>query len=470
MSEIGWDGDEKSKLWRYNQNYFNFLNSQVANKNKFINNKIIDHWIRNTKINESVGWEPYPTSLRIVNLVKWFWQQKFFNNSFIKSLYIQTVYLKSNIEWHILGNHLFVNAKALVFAGIFFQGKTAENWTSFGVKIINQQLKEQVLNDGAHFELSTMYHSLFLEDLLDLIYLNNLKKYVDDKTLNNWKSIVIKMLDWLNKMTHPDGDISYFNDSTLGVSHKYIDLKKYAELIGLKTNSNISSLNYLENSGYVRIQNNNLSAYIDIANVGPNYLPGHAHADTLSFECSIYEKRLIVNGGISTYSEGIVRSNERGTANHSTVCINNLNSSHVWKSFRVGKRAKPFNIDILSKNNFQTIQCSHDGYSNIFGKIIHERNWKFNNHSFEIVDKIFGSYDKAISKLILHPNINLIKLSDIKYILKLDEEKQVFLEVEGGEIKVINHMYSLGFNNLVRTNALEINIVNFVCKTTFKWL
>ena len=39
----------------------------------------------------------------------------------------------------------------------------------------------------------------------------------------------------------------------------------------------------------------------DLAQIGPDYLPSHGHADTLSFELSVYGKRVFVNSGTSMY-------------------------------------------------------------------------------------------------------------------------------------------------------------------------
>ena len=75
----------------------------------------------------------------------------------------------------------FTNAKALLFGSLFFLEKD-EMIFKKSIRIINDQIKEQVLNDGAHFELSTMYHSIFLEDILDM--LKNLKKRY--KTIGNF--------------------------------------------------------------------------------------------------------------------------------------------------------------------------------------------------------------------------------------------------------------------------------------------
>ncbi len=64
---------------------------------------------------------------------------------------------------------MLANAKALVFAGLWFEGPEADRWLETGLSIYARELPEQILDDGAHFELSPMYHAIILEDLLDLI-------------------------------------------------------------------------------------------------------------------------------------------------------------------------------------------------------------------------------------------------------------------------------------------------------------
>ena len=60
------------------------------------------------------------------------------------------------------------NAKALIFAGLFFDDKEAETWFLKGKSILERELSNQVLLDGGHCELSPMYHSIVLEDLIDM--------------------------------------------------------------------------------------------------------------------------------------------------------------------------------------------------------------------------------------------------------------------------------------------------------------
>ena len=71
-------------------------------------------------------------------------------------------------EYHLLGNHLFENFKALCFAGLYFKSKESGKWFNKGLRGLKEQVKEQILQDGGHFELSPMYHCIILEGMLDL--------------------------------------------------------------------------------------------------------------------------------------------------------------------------------------------------------------------------------------------------------------------------------------------------------------
>src|SRR5690606_3223286 len=78
-------------------------------------------------------------------------------------------WLERRIEWHLLGNHLFANAKALFIAGLYFQGPEANRWRAKGASILSRELREQILEDGGQFERTPMYHLLALEDVQDLL-------------------------------------------------------------------------------------------------------------------------------------------------------------------------------------------------------------------------------------------------------------------------------------------------------------
>ena len=109
-------------------------------------------------------------------------------------------------------------------------------------------------------------------------------------------------------MTHPDGQVGFFNDSANGIAASFSQLDEYADRLGLKLPySTDPQLVNLSDSGFVQVTQGPAFALLDVGEIGPDYLPGHAHADTLSFELSLFGQRCIVNSGISQYGDGAER-------------------------------------------------------------------------------------------------------------------------------------------------------------------
>ena len=88
----------------------------------------------------------------------------------------------------------------------------------------------------------------------------------------------------------------------------------------------------------MRLENETYCVIAKCGEIGPSYQPGHAHADTWSFELWKGARKLIGDTGCSTYVPGEVRSYERSTAAHNTVVIDGRDSSEVWASHRAGRR------------------------------------------------------------------------------------------------------------------------------------
>ena len=462
LSNVGWDetDDNISKLWRYNQHYFDDLNAFDSFKRKKWHDKLIKNWIYQNKLARGVGWESYPTSLRIVNWIKWHFSGNKLSESCIYSLALQARWLSKRIEWHILGNHLFSNAKALIFLGVFFSSKESDNWLKKGLKIINEELDEQVLDDGGNFERSPMYHAIFLEDLLDLINISLYSSNIIAKNdVNKWIKVSANMLRWSQTMVHPDGEIAFFNDASIGVAPNLNELKIYANYLGINySSSTFDKLTNLSISGYIRYNSNEAVALIDVAPIGPNYLVGHAHADTLSFELSLFGQRFFVNSGTSEYKVSSVRQYERSTKSHNSVSINNENSSEVWRGFRVARRAYPFDLNTSNSENFVSISCSHDGYKRLTGKPIHRRTWQFYKSSLIINDMINGLFKNAFAYFHLHPQISIKKNRINKIHLKMPNDQEIILNIKIGKYIIKESYYSAEFGKRIETKCIKIEL------------
>jgi len=460
LSKVGWNGNNNniSKLWRYNQHYFDDLNAIGSSQRKIWHDQLLKSWVNENKVGKGVGWEPYPTSLRIVNWVKWNFSQNILSNTCIQSLIFQARWLSKRIEWHILGNHLFSNAKALVYAGLFFSSKECEIWLKKGLKIIKDELNEQVLDDGGNFERSPMYHAIFLEDILDLINISRVyPKAIQEQQVDEWIKIANSMLGWLDTMIHPDGEISLFNDAAKGIAPNLDELKRYAQRLGVDYSSiRFNKVTHLQDSGYIRLTSNDAVILLDVALIGPDYLPAHAHADTLSFEFSLFKQRLLVNGGTSEYKISPIRNYERSTKAHNTVAVNNKNSSEVWSQFRVARRAYPFDLKIEELENLVNISCAHDGYKRLTGKPIHRRNWQFFESSLVIKDHVEGSFKNAYAYFHFHPSVTIVKNQDSDLKIEMPNGQQVILQIKTGDPLIEKSYYSSEFGKRIKTQCLKV--------------
>lgn len=402
-----WNSPEPSKLWIYNLHYFDDLNARSGERRRVWHESLIRRWIADNPPARTTGWDPYPLSLRIVNWIKWALSGNNLTTEVMHSLAIQARQLRRNLEFHLLGNHLFENAKALVFAGIFFCGKEAEQWLLQGKNLLDRQIQEQVLGDGGHVELSPMYHALVLEGLLDI--LNLYKAFQLDPPVI-WLYSIENMFKWLRAMCHPDGKISFFNDAAFGVAPSLLELRKYATCLGISPRKEVISSQLLEATGYARLEVAHALLIADVAEIGPKYLPGHSHADTLSFELSLFGQRVLVNSGTSVYGVGPDRLQQRGTAAHNTVRLDRVDSSEVWSGFRVARRAsvkvEQFNITPESV----LLQAVHDGYKRLIGRPKHRRRWLMWANQLELYDSIEGAGHHIVELFFyFHPSLSIIK-------------------------------------------------------------
>lgn len=422
LDEIGWDNPAVDKLWRYNLHYFDDLTSEDAATRSAIHCALIERWIVENPPAHGSGWEPYPVSLRIVNWIKWLLAGNIPLQGMLNSLATQADWLTQRLEYHLMGNHLFVNAKALVFAGLFFEGAEADRWLSLGLDLLRQEIDAQILADGGHFELSPMYHALIVEDVLDLYNVCRVYNQRLDGRNAVPRDLASRMLRWLAVMTHPDGEIAFFNDAAFGIAPTLSELTRYAERLGLpKAFELTDGIIHLAESGYIRVQQDQIVALLDVGQIGPPHQPGHAHADTLSFELSIDNIRVLVNSGTSEYGVGPERSRQRGTAAHNTAIVDGCDSSEVWGGFRVARRAQPQGLSIEQSNQDIRISCSHDGYRRLSGRPIHTRRWHFVPGCLTIIDEFSGQVCKAVSRVHVNPCIRFQRLQDNEFIVTIGE-------------------------------------------------
>ena len=406
----GWNYIDNGMLWAYNQNYFDWINQEGYSKEDGC--KWIDKFVEDLPSNR-IGLDPYPIALRSINWIKFFcWYPESATKARLDSLYSQLRFLEKKLEYHLLGNHLLEDAYALYIGGAFFKDtrllKKAE-------RILLEQLKEQVLPDGAHYEQSPMYHCILLDRLLDCINIRRIDAFV---------GYAQRMLGHLESIIWADESIPKLNDSANGIAPSPTQIFNYARHLGLEW-----KVIPMKECGYRKIQNKHIEAIVDVCNITATYQPGHTHADTLSYELRIDGKPFIVDTGISTYNKTERRKYERSTVAHNTVSVDGNNSSEVWGGFRIGKRATVS----LNRDEPTVIEATHDGFEKYC-----RRRFEMKETDFSVEDWYDG---KAVSYIHLAHDV--------------DKER---IKVEGAKkIEVKEEKYSVEYNRFMTCMVMEIH-------------
>jgi len=363
---------------------------------------------------------------------------KAFEYKVYKELYSQYRYLESHVETHLLANHYFEDLKALTIASFVF--KEDSKCLKY-LELLHEQVKEQILPDGAHYELSPMYHKLIMEDLLRIATLSKTPEFPKC----DWTTPVIqKMASFTASLEKETGVTPLFNDGGDNVAKSCDSL-----IAAVKTVCNIEPVcsSIFADSGYYKIGNNDLSVIIDCGKIGVDYQPAHGHCDCLSFELSYKGIPLFVNQGTYEY-QGYKRGYFRRTCAHNTLSMDGHEQSQCWGGFRVGKRISNVKAN-LTDNLFE------GKYTNVYGQE-HSRRISLVDNCFVVEDATRRAKD-IVSYLHISPSFRV-------------EGKNIFLNNEKiASIEATNSIMETTHNGELSWYAPEFGkLENGTC-IIFKW-
>lgn len=431
--KIDWNYAGHQKLWTYNLNYFEFLHQNNFSKKEGL--YLINDFIANFDRLKD-GLEPYPISLRVIHWVKFLTYHSVKEESIDQSLYNQLWQLVDKREFHILGNHLLENGFGLLFGAYYFNDKALYQYAK---AILVNELAEQTLADGAHFELSPMYHQLMLYRVLDSYNLVKNNRLFNQELLSLFKEKAKLMLGWIKQITFKNGNIPLLNDSAFNINPTTKELLDYARQLNITPQKRS-----LKESGYRKYNFPSYEMIVDVGHIGPDYIPGHAHSDIFNFVLYIDKKPFIIDTGTSTYNPTNRRKIERTTAAHNTVQIGNQEQAEIWSSFRVARRTIP---EIINETK-NSIKASLD-YATT--KATHIRQFSFEKDCIQIIDEI-EPIENGKAYLHFHPDIKVeVKNNLIKTNLGLIKIEQASI------IKLVTYQYAPTFN--VLKNATKAIII-----------
>jgi len=229
----------------------------------------------------------------------------------------------------------------------------------------------------------------------------------------------------------------------------------------------------LPDTGYYGYRHGGDSLIVDCGPVGPDYQPGHAHCDTLSYELCVDGQRVVVDAGTHSYGRDELRDYVRRTGSHNTVALDGAEQSEIWGAFRVGRRARPLR-PLLSawQGDRLLFSGAHDGYRHLPDMPVHERRivmvvagrWEVR----DLISGNAGGRHQALSCIHLDPQFSVRQEKQgVFVLLQADTGLSLRLTVTCGSAAIVKsgyHFPEFGLcqeNNVIcveRTGVLPIEI------------
>jgi uncharacterized heparinase superfamily protein len=384
-----WTQADAPLLWRFHLHYWDWAwaLSTERDTGRAAFGRLYTSWRAATAFGRGVPWSPYVVSVRAWTLCA-LWHALIRDTpveaSVRADLGRHRAFLRAHLETDVGGNHLIKNLKALIGLAVASSDRPE---TGRRVDALRREAARQVLPDGGHFERAPAYHCQVLADLDDIAELLSAAGYQVPADLQDTRG---RMRDWLTAIVTPTGEVPLLNDGYPVLGRVLAALLPRHPTHGGRPGP-APTARLLAASGLAVLRAGPWHILADVGDACPDGLPAHAHADTLAFLLWHDEVPMLVDTATSTYEPGPNRAAERGTAAHSTVMVDGVDSTEVWGAFRAGRRARPSLVAMGCEPDTTVLTAAHDGYRHLPGRPRHERTWRAQADRVRLVDRVTGS-------------------------------------------------------------------------------
>lgn len=220
-------------------------------------------------------------------------------------------------------------------------------------------------------------------------------------------------------------------------------------------------------SGFQRIKNRRSTVILDTGVPPIGVLSEKSHAGTLAFEFSDGKDLVVVNMGPASRGSGFAELARlsRTTAAHSTLVIDDTNSSRITDEGQIGTGVSEVRISRIQSTRQSDITAQHNGYEKRYG-IVHERHLSVSADGRSITgeDRLIATTTKAkgreaIVRFHLHPNVSAeINQSGQGVLLRLPHGHGWQFRVEGGRGSLEESLYLLNRDQPVRNQQISVTV------------
>lgn len=301
-----------------------------------------------------------------------------FFERFLESIHSQCRYLCAHLTPE--GNHRTLELYAIFLVAVTFpEFQSSACFLDFSIEAMVDNMRQDLLPDGVHRELSTDYHHTVLKNYLRFVGLARLNGIqVPTACLKRLQ----KALEFSCYVHKPDGSIPAIND---GDCNNYLPLLtkaladfpsepiRYVVSQGRQGTPPLERSRVFSDSGYAIMRSEWTGTpyeearylFFDCASLG---FGSHGHYDALGFEMAAFGHDLIVDPGRYTYNENSGdgcnwRRYFKSTAAHNTVVVDGLDQM----PYRSGRPQEP--------EPEVSMRCfvSASGFDYIHGQVVSHR-------------------------------------------------------------------------------------------------
>ena len=239
-------------------------------------------------------------------------------------------------------NWIIVESSALALAGLCFpQFTEATQWVETALKRLRREIRRQFFADGAHFELSPLYHAICLHALLEV---KRAAASVGRMLPEEFAAPLEKSAQFLASLCRPDFSWPSLNDSG-GAAGDYCALVELAggmygreDLVwigsrGQRGRTPDWTSRAFPDAGIAVMRSHHAAdANFLVFRAGP---PGatHVHGDALSLDVTALGHPLLVDPGITAYAPGPLTDHYRSASAHNMILIDGHGPERAGLSF-----------------------------------------------------------------------------------------------------------------------------------------
>ncbi|HEX2114230.1 MAG TPA: heparinase II/III family protein [Alphaproteobacteria bacterium] len=277
-------------------------------------------------------------------------------------------------------------------------GLDDERRAAAAYKLLRRELRRQILADGGHIERSPLAQ---LEALAALVDLRDMALDADQPVPGELAATISRMAAILRFLRHGDGALPLFN----GASERSTTV---IDAVLLRSGVKGKAADSAPQLGFQRLAAGRALVLIDAGAPPPAGFDHDAHAGTLSFEMAWGQERIIVNCGARPSRDPAWQTAQRATAAHSTMVVDDTNSSEILPGGGIGRRPEHVECTREEDNGSVWVTGTHDGYRPM--GLVHQRRLYLSADGEDLrgEDTLTGAHTGSFAvRFHLHPEVQV---------------------------------------------------------------